>query len=185
MAKAKERSKDRWERWEKDRTFVRSVIGKYGEVFGELQKQPRVYKSRDVRYKGGPTKWSKNVINPQVAPITQSIETHVDVLAPGSYGQKHGHMNSAVFFILDGKGHDVHDGVRYDWEAGDVCIVENGCVHQHFNDDPKLPAHILIFKAKPLFAFFNLLMQGVVDFPPEVSRPGFESFDPEEHFSHK
>ena len=94
-------------------------------------------------------------------------------------------MNSAVFYILDGKGHDVHDGVRYDWEAGDVCIVDNGCVHQHFNDDPDRPAHILIFKAKPLFAFFNLLMQKVVNFPPEVAKPGFENFDPEEAFDHK
>jgi len=185
MAKPEAKTEAKWDRWEKDRTFVRSVIGKYAEIFKELQNQPRVYKSQDVRYKGGPTKWSKNTINPQVAPITQAIETHIDVLAPGSCGQKHGHMNSAVFYILDSKGHDVHDGVRYDWEAGDVCIVENGCVHQHFNDDPKRPAHIVIFKAKPLFAFFNLLMQKVVDFPPKVANPGFEDFDPEEHFNHK
>ena len=185
MAKPEEKSEAKWARWQKDRTFVRSVIGKYAEVFKELQKQPRVYKSQNARYHGGPTKWSKNIINPQVTSIAQSIETHIDILAPGNHGQKHGHMNSAVFYILDGKGHDVHDGVRYDWEAGDVCIVDNGCVHQHFNDEPKRPAHILIFKAKPLFAFFNLLMQTVVDFPPKVPKPGFENFDPEEAFDQK
>lgn len=185
MAEPEEKAEAKWERWENDRTFVRAVIGKYPEVFTELQKQPRVYKSENVLYKGSVTKWSKNVINPQAAPITQAIETHIDVLAPGSHGQKHGHMNSAVFYILDGKGHDVHDGARYDWEAGDVCIVEPGCVHQHFNDDPERPAHIVIFKAKPLYAFFHLLMQRVVDFPPKVAKPGFESFDPEEYFNHK
>ena len=185
MAETGETSNAKWERWEKARIFVRSVVGKYSELFRELQNQPRVYKSTSVPYKGGPTKWSKNTINPAVAPTAQSIETHVDVLAPASCGQKHGHMNSAVFYILDGKGHDIHDGVRYDWEAGDVCIVENGCVHQHFNDDPEKPAHILIFKAKPLFAFFNLLMQEVVEFPPKVAPPGFESFDPDRHFNHK
>jgi len=185
MAKPEEKTEAKWERWEKDRTFVRAVIGKYAEVFKELQKQPRVYKSANVRYKGSVTKWSKNVINPQAAPVTQAIETHIDVLAPGNHGQKHGHMNSAVFYILDGKGHDVHDGARYDWEAGDVCIVEPGCVHQHFNDDPQRAAHIVIFKAKPLYAFFHLLMQRVVDFPPKVARPGFENFDPEEYFNHK
>lgn len=185
MAKPEGKTDPKWDRWERDRTFVRSVIGKYAEVFKELQKQPRVYKSESVRYKGSVTKWSKNVINPQVASITQSIETHIDILAPGSHGQKHGHMNSAVFYILDGKGHDVHDGVRYDWEAGDVCIVENGCVHQHFNDNPDHPAHIVIFKAKPLFAFFNLLMQAVVEFPPKVAKAGFENFDPEKSFEGK
>src|SRR5713226_3315476 len=174
MAKPEEKTEATWDRWQKDRTFVRSVIGKYAEIFKELQNQPRVYKSQNARYKGSVPKWSKNIINPQI-----------DVLAPGNHGQKHGHMNSAVFFILDGKGHDVHDGVRYDWEAGDVCIVENGCVHQHFNDDPERPSHIVIFKAKPLFAFLNLLMQRVVDFPPKVAKPGFENFDPEEAFDHK
>lgn len=143
MAKAEEKSEAKWERWEKDRTFVRAVIGKYPEVFKELQKQPRVYKSQNVRYKGGPTKWSKNTINPQVAPITQSIETHIDVLAPGNHGQKHGHMNSAVFYILDGKGHDVHDGIRYDWEEGDFVYIPPFTMHQHFNADPNKPARFI------------------------------------------
>src|SRR3546814_8129907 len=53
-------------------------------------------------------------------------------------------LNSAVFFVLKGKGHDEHDTVKLPWEAGDACIVENGCVHQHFNDDPKNDAVVLI-----------------------------------------
>lgn len=185
MAKPEEKTEAQWERWQKDRTFVRSVIGKYAEVFKELQRQPRVYKSENARYKGSVTKWSKNVINPQAAQVTQAIETHIDILAPGSHGQKHGHMNSAVFYILDGKGHDVHDGIRYDWEAGDVLIIDNGCVHQHFNDLPDRPAHILIMKAKPMFAFLHLLMQRVVDYPPKVAKPGYEDFDPEAAFNRK
>ena len=63
------------------------------------------------------------------------------VYAPGAYGQKHGHLNSAVFYVLKGRGHDIHDGRRIDWKAGDVMIVEYGCVHQHFNDDPDNEAH--------------------------------------------
>ncbi len=35
------------------------------------------------------------------------------------------------------------------WKAGDVMIVENGCVHQHFNDSPDEEAVLLVFKAKP------------------------------------
>ena len=57
---------------------------------------------------------------------------HIEVYAPGTYGQKHGHLNSAVFFVLKGRGHDVHDGRRIDWKAGEIMLVENGCVHQHF-----------------------------------------------------
>lgn len=177
---AEEQAQVQWERWQKKRVFVREISGKYAEVYRSLLEQPRVYKSKDMPFKGGPTKFGKNIVNPQRTMITQVIETHIDVLAPGSFGQKHGHMNSAVFYILDGKGYDIHDGVRYDWSAGDACIVENACVHQHFNADPNHPARIVIFKAKPLFLFFNLLFQKNVHYPPADPMPGWENFKPED-----
>jgi gentisate 1,2-dioxygenase len=170
----------KWERWQKKRIFVRELSGKYGEVFKQLLEQPRVYKAKDFPFKGGPVMWGKKIINPQSAAVAQSIETHVEVYAPGAYGQKHGHMNSAVFYILSGKGYDMHDCVRYDWKAGDACIVENGCVHQHFNADETRETRILVMKAKPLFLFFNLLFQKNVVYPPTEPRPGFENYQPEE-----
>ena len=157
-----------WERWTKKRVFVRALEGTYGNLVKELFGQPRVYKSRDMQWKGGPSFYGKKVINPQSAKIAQSIETHIEVFAPGGYGQKHGHMNSAVFYVLKGKGHDVHDGRRMDWEAGDALLVENACVHQHFSDEPDDESIVLVMKAKPLFLFMHMLFQRVVDYPPKV-----------------
>jgi gentisate 1,2-dioxygenase len=87
-------------------------------------------------------------------------------------------MNSAVFFVLKGKGHDVHDGRRIDWEAGDALIVENGCVHQHFNDDPDEEGIVLIMKAKPLFLFMHMIFQKMVEYPPKTPVPGHEDYAP-------
>ena len=170
----------KWERWQKRRVFVREVAGVYADAFQDLLDQPRVYKSKEVPFHGGPSRFGKPVITPQRTPITQTVEAVIDVLGPGSYGQKHGHMNSAIFYILDGKGYDIHDGVRYDWEEGDSCIVENGCVHQHFNGNKDRPARYVVFKAKPLFLFFNLLFQKNIDYPPEDAQPGWEDFWPED-----
>lgn len=167
-----------WERWSKKRTFVRALEGTYGELVHELFSQPRVYHSKDWKWKGGPQNFGKKIINPQAVKIAQSIEAHLDVYAPGGYGQKHGHMNSAVFFVLKGKGHDVHDGKRHDWEAGDALVVENGCVHQHFNDDPDDESIVLIMKAKPLFLFMHMLFQKVVSYPPKDPTPGHEDYTP-------
>jgi mannose-6-phosphate isomerase-like protein (cupin superfamily) len=164
-----------WERWAKKRTFVRALEGTYSHLYEELLKQPRVYSSRDVPWKGGPGLYGKHVISPQSVRITQSIETHIEALAPGAYGQKHGHLNSAVFYVLKGRGHDIHDGRRIEWQAGDVMIVENGCVHQHFNDDLENEAVLLVFKAKPLFLFMHLLFQKIVEYPPKT---GHEDFHP-------
>ena len=99
--------------------------------------------------------------------VAQSIETHMEVYAPHGKTSKHGHMNSAVFFVLKGKGHDVHDGRRYDWEAGDAMIVENACVHQHFSDEDDDECILLVMKAKPLFLFMHMLFQKVAGIPPQ------------------
>ena len=168
------------DRWLKKRTFVRELVGVYSEIYKDLLEQPRVYKNEDIKWKGGPRLFGKKTINPQSSQITQMIESHIDVFAPGAAGQKHGHMNSAVFYILDGKGYDVHDGVRYDWEAGDVCIVGNCCVHQHFNADPNKSARVMVVKAKPLFLFAHLIYQKIVEWPSTEPVPGYEDFKPED-----
>lgn len=167
-----------WERWSKKRTFVRALEGTYGDLMQELFSQPRIYRTRDLKWKGGPQNFGKKVINPQAVRITQSIEAHVDVYAPGGHGQKHGHMNSAVFYVLKGKGHDVHDGRRIDWEAGDALIVENGCVHQHFNASEEEEAILLVFKAKPLFLFMHLLFQKIVEWPPKTPPKACPDYKP-------
>ena len=112
-----------WERWQRKRTFVRALEGTYGELQQGLMEQPRVYKSRDWQWKGGPQFFDKPIVNPQRTDIAQSIETHLSVIAPGGTGQRHGHMNSALFYVISGKGYDIHDGKRYDYEAGDIIIV--------------------------------------------------------------
>ena len=168
----------KWERWSKKRVFVRALEGTYSDVYKGLLEQPRVYSSRHHPWKGGPALYGKHVIAPGAANITQSIETHIECYAPGAYGQKHGHLNSAVFYVLKGRGHDIHDGRHIEWKAGDVMIVECGCVHQHFNDDPDNEAILLVFKAKPLFLFMHLLFQKIVSYPPNEASPGHEEFRP-------
>jgi 50S ribosomal protein L4 len=62
--------------------------------------------------------------------------------------------------------------------AGDVMLVENGCVHQHFNDDEKESCILLVFKAKPLFLFMHLLFQKMVEWPTDKLPPGVKEFHP-------
>jgi gentisate 1,2-dioxygenase len=86
-----------------------------------------------------------------------------------------------VFFVLKGNGHDEHDRHKIQWQAGDAMIVENGCVHQHFNDDPKNDAVVLIMKAKPLFLFMHMIFQKMVQYPPTTPPPGAENYRPPEN----
>ena len=167
-----------WERWQRKRTFVRALEGTYGELQQKLYDERRVYGALDQEWRGGPQLFDKSVINPQKTDIAQSIETHISVIAPGGTGQRHGHMNSAIFYCLRGEGYDVHDGVRYDYEAGDIMVVENGCVHQHFNASDSEDLVLLVMKAKPLFLFMHMLFQKIAKYPPKEPMPGWEDWTP-------
>jgi mannose-6-phosphate isomerase-like protein (cupin superfamily) len=147
-------------------------------LYKKLLEEPRVYSSKDHPWKGGPSMYGKHVISPQAVNIVQSIESHIECYAPLNAGQKHGHLNSAVFYVLKGHGHDIHDGRYIKWQAGDVMLVENGCVHQHFNDDENEDCILLVFKAKPLFLFMHLLFQKMVEWPTDKLPPGHEDFKP-------
>src|ERR671927_1208495 len=79
-----EKKNQRWDRWAKKRTFVRALEGTYSHLYKQLVEAPRVYSSRDVPWKGGPGQYGKHVVSPQHAAVTQSIETHIEVYAPGA-----------------------------------------------------------------------------------------------------
>ena len=80
--------------------------------------------------------------------------------------------------IIQGKGYDIHDGKRIDYEAGDVIIVENGCVHQHFNASDEEDLISLVMKAKPLFLFMHMVFQKTVAYPSDTLPKGHEDFTP-------
>jgi len=51
-----------------------------------------------------------------------------------------------IMFIIEGRGHTMLDGVKHDWEAGDVLNLptrRDGIVVQHFNDDARKIAAFL------------------------------------------
>src|SRR5437762_5411711 len=172
----------------KDRVFVRGIQGQYSlkDELRRLRSMPRVIKGRELTFNDGPQSFSKHFVEP-VDGLTQTLHVHLEEYAPGGRTQKHGHGNEAAFYILDGKGYEVHDGVRYDWQAGDVAIVHNNCVHQHFNASPDKPARALVLKPKPMLMFMNMLFQQLVEPRPTTPAPGAESYrvrEEEHDFNH-
>ena len=169
-----------------DRTFVRRVGGEYNlsSELKRLRELPRVRRGRDLHFDAGPQAYSKHYIEPKDG-LGQTLHIHLEEYAPGARSQKHGHVNEAVFYILDGEGAEVHDGVRYEWEAGDVAIVHNNCVHQHFNRDPEKPARALVLKTKPMYVFMNMLFQKNIEKrPTEPTEHGRGFLPREEPHSH-
>jgi quercetin dioxygenase-like cupin family protein len=172
----------------KDRVFVRGIAGQYSlkDELKRLRGMPRVIRGQDLTFNDGPQSFSKHYIEPEDG-LTQVLHIHLEEYGPGGRNQKHGHVNEAAFYILDGRGYEIHDGVRYDWSAGDVAIVHMNCVHQHFNADPVKPARMLVIKPKPMIMFMNMLFQKSVLPRPTEPTPEGRGFVPrhlEEDYNH-
>jgi len=170
------------------RVFVRGIQGHYNlkDELARLRAVPRVIKGSEMKFNDGPQAFSRHYVEP-IDGMGQTLHIHLEEYAPGGKNQKHGHVNEAAFYILDGEGYEIHDGIRYDWKAGDAVVVHNNCVHQHHNASDTRPARALVLKTKPMYLFMNMLFQKQVEKRPTEPVPGHEGFkarDGEVNFNH-
>lgn len=157
---------------EDGRVFLRGISSEaYGlDGFrGRQRSAPRVVRAgtvtddASVGHSGDDPKGSRTwwMLGPGDEPFrTQTLQVHFVELFPGGANRGHGHQNEALFYILEGRGHEIHDGRRYDWEKDDLVIVHNDSVHRHFNDDPDHRALALVMKPKSAWMYLGLLQQG-------------------------
>jgi gentisate 1,2-dioxygenase len=74
---------------------------------------------------------------------TSGLTLAMNQMAPGKWQKKHRHGGEAWLYALEGRGHSVIDGKRYDWEEGDLVVVDHWAWHQHHNSDPDLTARLI------------------------------------------
>jgi len=109
--------------------------------------------------------------------LTQSLQVHFVELPPHSSNHGHGHQNEAAFYILAGRGYEIHDGERYDWSKDDLVFVHTDSVHRHFNPYDE-GALALVVKAKSTWMFLGLIQQGRAGPVPHE-----ETYGPREEWS--
>lgn len=97
----------------------------------------------------GILKWVSLANNKNTASDNMVMFVH---LIP-SHSGRHTHQGGYSLFILEGKGYTTIDGVRYDWEEGDLAVLPikaGGVEHQHFNLDPDKPSRWLALSSRPM-----------------------------------
>ena len=155
---------------EKERVFLRGISSATYGIKGWREAQlaaPRVRSDDFISDDGkvahsGDSEKSKTWwrIGPGDDPfLTQTLQVHFVHLPPQSANHGHGHQNDAAFYILEGRGYEIHDEQRYDWAKGDLVIVHTDSVHRHYNPYDE-PATCIIIKAKSTFMYLGLIQQG-------------------------
>ena len=92
--------------------------------------------------------------------LSQTLQVHFVELMPGGENHGHGHQNEAHFYILEGKGWEMHDGQRYEWKKDDLVIVHTDSKHKHHNLSASERALALVMKAKTTWMLLGMWQQG-------------------------
>ncbi len=105
-----------------------------------------------VRYEEQPWEWTRQgrlkwLVHPETGVAARRVWIYLQEIPPGSRSGKHRHMAEELILVINGKGYDVHDGERWNWERGNLIPVPSMAEHQHFNTDTENP--VLALSAMP------------------------------------
>ena len=92
----------------------------------------------------GLLKW---FVHPEISCAARRQWLYMQEIPVGSRSGKHLHMAEEQVFVLSGRGYDIHDGERWNWERGDLINIPPMTEHQHFSTDSENPA--LLFSSMP------------------------------------
>lgn len=109
---------------------------------------PHVIKDKDCPWEATRMGKLKYFVNPFKPSGLMLYDAFLQEIPPGGRSGKHRHVSEEVHRILSGKGYDIQDGVRWDWQEEDVVFIPINTVHQHFNADPHRPARFIAFQSR-------------------------------------
>jgi gentisate 1,2-dioxygenase len=106
----------------------------------DRQDAPVVVHARDLPWEANPQGLMRWYLHPSIP--NQALRTYlffVQRIPPAGRSGRQRCQGGSVYYVWRGRGHTVMDGVRHDWQQGDVVqlpLRTRGIIYQHFNDDP-------------------------------------------------
>ena len=78
------------------------------------------------------------------------VSMNVGIIEAGITGGNHRHYYESMIYVIKGEGYSIVEGVKVEWEAGDVVYVPPWAWHQHFNTDPDREVRYIASTNAPL-----------------------------------
>lgn len=141
--------------------FYKEALEGSKEFREDYKKRKGIVKSAEMPWENSPQGKIKHVINKRLNTKECAIEIYMQFLDPSSRSGIHRHISEEVFYVLEGKGYDLHWDVdfqledeytwlwseepkKFEWKEGDFVYIPPYSAHQHFNSDMEKPARLLI-----------------------------------------
>jgi len=123
-------------------------------------KRRKIVRPEDMPWEMSRQGLLKHLINEGMSTRMETVDAYMQIMPPGSRSGKHRHLAEECLYVLEGRGHDLHQDCdveitdtyhwkpqaevkRYEWEAGDVIYIPPNTIHQHFNASPDKPARLI------------------------------------------
>jgi quercetin dioxygenase-like cupin family protein len=142
----------------------------YQELLGEASAKPerdktrrKVIKAHELPWENSPHGLLKHIVNESMNTRAETVDAYMQIIPPGSRSGKHRQLAEQAFYVVEGRGYDIHvdcdldlpggekyvwkpqdEQKRFDWEAGDVVYIPPNTISQHFNADSRRPARIVV-----------------------------------------
>ena len=130
------------------------------EFRNAYKKRKGIIKSSAMPWEDSPQGRIKHVVNEKMDTRECALDLYQQFLETGGCSGKHRHIAEEIFFVLEGKGYDLHwdmtfelddkynwnwekEPKKFDWEEGDFVYIPPYTAHQHFNADPSKPARFI------------------------------------------
>jgi quercetin dioxygenase-like cupin family protein len=101
-----------------------------------------------IRSQQEPWEWTRQgrlkwFVHPEMESAARRCWLYLQEIPAGSRSGKHRHVAEEQIFVIQGRGYDIHDDERWNWERGDLINIPPMVEHQHFNTDSENPALLL------------------------------------------
>lgn len=128
----------------------------YHHYLQELVEENRLHKTTQHVIKQKERPWEKTPMGklkylahyPTIPSGLRLFDCFIQELPPGGRSGRHRHISEEVHFILEGRGYDIQDGVKWEWGEQDIVCIPVNTEHQHFNSDPKRSARFVSFQPR-------------------------------------
>jgi quercetin dioxygenase-like cupin family protein len=152
----------KWLQGDQTQGLYRDLLEEASTANERNAERPKVITAAMMPWENSPHGLLKHIVNQGMNTRAETVDAYMQIIPPGSRSGKHRQLAEQAFYVVEGRGYDVHvdcdlaiiddnytwapdgDEKRFDWEAGDVVYVPPNTISQHFNADPAKPARIVV-----------------------------------------